>query len=109
VHRPALPRTGIPSVPPALPPPGTPRVARRLSYEWALANGGDLPTVGQLTATGDVGLAHAWWPTNPFLGIKMAPGSGIGSFIYAPGDDGTFSVTVNLVATDLYPATYTAK
>lgn len=77
--------------------------------EWALANGGALPTVAQLTATGDVGLAHAWWPTNPFLGLGMSPGAGVGQFVYVPNHDGTFTVTVNLMATDQYPATYTAK
>lgn len=78
--------------------------------EWAAANDGALPTVDQLTATGDVGLAHTWWPTNPFMGMKMSSGSGIGQFAYLPNsDDGTFTVTVNLVATGQYPATYTAK
>lgn len=77
--------------------------------EWAAANDGALPTVDQLTATGDVGLVHTWWPTNPFMGIKMSPGSGTGQFVYVPNDDGTFTVTVNLIATDQYPATYTAK
>lgn len=39
----------------------------------------------------------------------MSPGPGAGQFVYAPNDDGTFTVTVNLMATDMYPATYTAK
>ena len=78
--------------------------------EWAAANAGVLPTVDQLTATGAVGLAHTWWPTNPFLGTKMSAGTGIGQFTYVPDtDDGTFTVTVALVASDQYPATYTAK
>jgi len=77
--------------------------------EWAAAHGGDLPTTDQLTASGDVGVAHAWWPTDPFLGIKMAPGTNPGQFVYAPADDGTFTVAVNLFPTGLYPATYTAK
>lgn len=79
--------------------------------EWALAHDGALPGVDQLTPTGAVGLAHAWWPTDPFsaAGNSMEPGAQEGNYAYTPGGDGTFTVTVNLVASSKYPASYTAE
>jgi hypothetical protein len=76
--------------------------------EWALTHSDALPTVDQLSSAGAVGQAHTWWPTNPFLGLGMSSGAGIGQYTYTPGDDG-FTVTVKLVATTQYPATYTAQ
>ena len=89
--------------------------------EWARSHDGSLPTVDQLTATGDVGAAHAWWPSNPWEFVPlppdsgpgqlepMAPGTSAGRFEYAPNQDGTFTVTVHLTPTESFPATYTAQ
>jgi hypothetical protein len=45
----------------------------------------------------------------PVHGDQDVTGAGTGQFVFVPNDDGTVAVTVNLIATDQYPATYTAK
>jgi hypothetical protein len=77
--------------------------------EWQSTHGDALPTVDQMTASGDVGTAHTWWPNNPFTSSAMQPGGSTGEFTYTPADDGTFTVQVQQAPISPFPATYTAQ
>jgi len=77
--------------------------------EWQATHGDTLPTVDQMTASGDVGTAHTWWPVNPFTSTAMQPGTSTGEFTYTPADDGTFTVQVQQAPISPFPATYTAQ
>jgi hypothetical protein len=77
--------------------------------QWKATHGGTLPTADQMTATGDVGAAHTWWPTNPWTLATMAAGSGYGDFVYTPGPGGSFTIAVVLQPRDGDTSPYTAQ
>jgi len=62
--------------------------------EWKTAHAGTPPTVEQLTKAGEAGSLHAWWPTNPWLGMPMTNGDTKGDFQYAPDAGGVYTLTV---------------
>ena len=76
--------------------------------EWQLAHGA-LPTVDQMTATGALGLAHTWWPDNPWTISPMTPGTSHGDYEYTPHGDGTFTVLVHQAPVAPFTETYTAQ
>jgi len=76
--------------------------------EWQAAHAGTLPTVGQMTPGGAVGLAHSWWPANPWTLAPMAASSATGDYVYTP-NGGSFTISVVLEADALYPSPYTAQ
>lgn len=78
--------------------------------EWQLAHGA-LPTVDEMTPTGAVGLAHTWWPDNPWggWGSPMTPGTFSGGYEYTPNGDGSFTLLVHQYPFPPFAATYTAQ
>lgn len=75
---------------------------------WAAAHSGTLPTAAQLSSSGAVGLAHGFWPRNPWTWAPMAQGTWPGDFEYTPGG-GTYTLVVHQHADEWYPETYTAQ
>ncbi|HOT23757.1 MAG TPA: hypothetical protein PLK79_04895 [Thermoleophilia bacterium] len=55
---------------------------------WSAANGGVYPTTDQVTATGAVAGYVSTWPTNPYTGRPMSPGTGTGDYTYEQLDGG---------------------
>ena len=64
--------------------------------QWALQHEGTLPTVIELAPAAAVGAAHADWPQDPTSGAAMQPGTGPGTYTYAPGAAGAYTLTVHL-------------
>jgi hypothetical protein len=68
--------------------------------QWSLQHGGTLPGVTELAPAGAVGSVHDDWPREPSSGVPMAPGSAPGSFSYARGADGAYTLTIHLYSGD---------
>ena len=65
--------------------------------QWELQHAGTLPTVPELApAPGGVGLAHPDWPQDLSSGAAIQPGTGPGSYTYAPGTAEAYTLTVHL-------------
>jgi hypothetical protein len=61
---------------------------------WAADHGGLFPPVNAVTAAGEVGAYVDPWPTNPFTGAPMQPGSAAGDYTYEQLDAGqTYRLT----------------
>ncbi len=61
---------------------------------WAADHGGLFPPVNAVTAAGEVGAYVDPWPTNPFTGAPMQPGSAPGDYTYEQLDAGqTYRLT----------------
>ena len=81
---------------------------------WRLTHADALPSASELSEGGAVGLAHGWWPANPWTGASMAAGTGAGSFQYATAA-GSYTLTVreapflDPVYDGAYPEYYTAQ
>lgn len=58
-----------------------------------IAANGSLPADASQATLGSV---VAPWPKNPFTGQPMAPGDGIGDYIYTPGAGTSFTLAVHL-------------
>jgi hypothetical protein len=68
--------------------------------QWALEHGGALPQVADMAPGAAVGAEHPDWPHDPTSGGAMLPGSGPGSYAYAPGQAGVYVLTVHLHSGD---------
>ncbi len=69
--------------------------------QWELQHAGTLPTVAELApAPAAAGSAHADWPRDPSGGDAIRPGTGPGSYTYAPGDAAAYTLTVHLHSGD---------
>jgi hypothetical protein len=75
--------------------------------QWALQHGGELPAGDELAAGAAVGTAHAHWPSDPIDGAAMRPGRETGDYVYVPGADGAYTLTIHL-RTGVYQAGGTA-
>jgi hypothetical protein len=69
--------------------------------QWSLQPAGALPTVDELSPTGAVGAAHTDWPDDPVSGTAMQPGTSSGTYTYAPGTNGAYTLTVHLCSGDV--------
>lgn len=68
--------------------------------QWALQHAGALPPTASFVPEGAVGEAHDDWPQDPIGGAMLRPGSQPGSYAYAPGVAGAFTLTVHLQSGD---------
>jgi hypothetical protein len=68
--------------------------------QWSLQHGGALPMAVDLAAGAAVGSAHDDWPQDPSSGAAMAPGTAPGTYSYAPGAAGAYTLTVHLHSGD---------
>jgi hypothetical protein len=68
--------------------------------QWSLQHASVLPKVTELAPTSAVGLAHADWPLDPVSGTSMQPGTVPGTYEYAPGAAGTYTLTIHLHSGD---------
>jgi len=59
---------------------------------WALKHGGELPKAAVLAARS----ARPGWPPDPITGSGMRPGVRPGTYSYAPGAAGAYTLTVHL-------------
>jgi hypothetical protein len=75
---------------------------------WAATNGGELPSVAQVTCFGAVGAAHTWWPRNPWTWGSMEPGTGYGDYTYTPGTGGSYTLVLHEWPDPSQPAYYPA-
>jgi hypothetical protein len=76
------------------------RILRGYVDQWSLQHAGVLPTVGEMAPGAAVGTAHADWPRDPVGGAAMAPGAGPGSYAYAPGAAGAYTLAIHLHSGD---------
>ena len=96
---------------------GYAQVLKDFVDEWKQTHGGALPTVDQMSSSGEVAAAHTWWPKSPWSLSPMASGTGTGSFEYTPGGSGDFTILLHQSAlpalhgdpSTVIPATYTAQ
>jgi hypothetical protein len=84
------------------------RVLQGYVDEWALTHSGTLPTTGEMSPTGAVGLAHDFWPARPADGAPMAPGAGVGDYTYTPNGDRSYTIAAALAAAGAGDYTVTA-
>jgi len=64
--------------------------------QWSLQHAGTLPTVTEFTPAAGVGVVHADWPQDPSSGDAIRPGTGPGTYTYAPGIAAGYTLTVHL-------------
>lgn len=63
---------------------------------WGLLHSATPPAAQQMAATGDVGTAHPFWPTDPYTGAAMSQDTAAGDFSYSPGASGAYTLTAHL-------------
>ena len=68
--------------------------------QWGLQHAGTLPTIFEFAPAAAVGLAHTDWPEDPSSGDSIQPGTGPGSYTYAPGVAEAYTLTVHLHSGD---------
>jgi hypothetical protein len=76
------------------------RILRGYVDQWSLQHAGVLPAVDEMAPAAAVGAAHADWPLDPVAGGAMTPGTAPGSYSYAPGAAGAYTLTVHLHSGD---------
>jgi hypothetical protein len=73
---------------------GYAQVLKDYADQWKVENGGVPAAPAEMTAGGQVGSAHTWWPTNPWTNSPMTQGGGTGQYDYVVNGDGSFTITV---------------
>ncbi len=76
------------------------RILQGYVDRWSLEHSGALPTVAEMAPADAVGAAHTDWPRDPIGGDSMTPGTGPGSYTYAPGLAGVYTLSVHLHSED---------
>jgi hypothetical protein len=76
------------------------RILKGYVDQWALQHAGALPAVTDMAPAAAVGAAHPDWPLDPSSGAVMLPGTGPGSYTYAPGAAGAYTLSVHLHSGD---------
>jgi hypothetical protein len=84
------------------------RVLQGYVDQWSLMNDGALPSADALSATGLVGLAHDYWPANPWTNAAMASGPQAGDFTYTPATGDDYTIVGHLSDGGEYTVTTTA-
>jgi hypothetical protein len=76
------------------------RILRGYIDQWSSQHGGVPPAVAEMAPSAAVATAHPGWPLDPVGGGAMAPGTAPGSFTYAPGAAGAYTLTIHLHSAD---------
>ena len=85
------------------------QVLKQYVEEWKVSHGGTPPAIADMKADGAVGAAHGWWPTNPWYVIGMTNADIRGDFQYAPGVDGSYTLTVRQAPISPFTEYYTPQ
>lgn len=72
------------------------RILRGYVDQWSLQHAGALPSAVEMAPAAAVGAAHTDWPLDPASGGPMAPGTVPGTYTYAAGAAGAYTLTVHL-------------
>ena len=71
------------------------RVVKGYIEHWGMLYNGTAPAAAEVSKSGGVGQLFTYWPTNPFTGQPMAPGTDPGEFAYSAGAGGAYSLSAH--------------